>query len=301
MLRKFWIAMAVFWVLLIGWKLVALTGLLDRPPAIVSSEFECDPLKTAQLIEKGKRVPQPVLYYWGKRTPDLAEWSQHDFRPFWRGLFAGEWTEDTEKKLIPAGQNWLSSLQLNEKCLNSETVESLIDLPARDRFTHWYEFQKFPQALSLWSAECFLQDGKPNPEQFHFSPSHAVDPEETSCERVVNQYLNDKKIFILQNSEQARTWIIRNPDCVAKIQNEESYWAHEFWQNSDLWKNTCRPSRSHADLARIWFQSLHDQGSVIPPANASFAKLLQNIPPPRAIKNEAMDDASCPGFCTELR
>lgn len=247
----------------------------ERVPASFQEDVSCNIYEMAEKIQQGTKTPAPFLYHYGRKevllkdveahTVPLDDWNQFvmgsktrfGLKPFRRGLYGTERLEDADK-YGDSKFNWLIEIKLKETCLKPESVSSLEGIPQQPKFKEWYEttqqVKKTKLDLNEWIKECFSSSGQANPQKFeyYYSSEHS----QTVCESTLEDYWNENQIKIVHDTQETRSWYIRDRGCIEDIQGTDEFWANRFLTLGTLWENQCDLYRTHQNAARVWFLSL---------------------------------------------
>ncbi len=273
---------------------------MGRVPQSKTTFVACDPKETANAILASNKVPRDVLFHYGKKDlllEDIKEGSipksiwdefimgektRFKLKRFRRGFYGSEFAEDADR-FGDHTYNWLIKIILNQECLHSSRVVSLVYLPKNPLFKTWYESKTFTSSFEQWKSTCFDQDSYPREKKFNYykNPSENADFEESDCEKVIENYYKEQNFAFTHDAsgDLVRSWAIRDRECISKIEGSDDFWSKEFAVKSEYWTNTCNPERNHRNNIRVWFSAL--QGfNITPELFIGFYNMIKKTIPP---------------------
>ena len=273
---------------------------VDRVPQSKSTFVTCDPRETANGILTSTKVPRDAIFHYGKKELLLedvnegnipksiwdefimGEKTRFKLKRFRRGFYGSEFAEDADR-FGDSTYNWLIKIILNQECLNSSRVVSLVYLTKSPLFKTWYESKQFPNSFEQWKSTCFDQDSYPREKKFNYykNQSESADFTESECEKVIENYYEEQNFAFTHDAsgDLVRSWAIRDRECISKIEGSEDFWSKEFATKGEYWVNTCNRERNHRNNIRVWFSALQSY-NFTPQLFVSFYNMIKKIVPP---------------------
>lgn len=218
-------------------------GVMGKGAPADLQALSCSALEVGESIRRGQAVVPKTLYHFGTKSSLLkyaknngisqSDWDNYimsgkgrfSLKPFRRGFYGGADTNDISfyssvvpddfryNKAAKITHNWLTNFTLKDECRNPEKVVTFVGLPKNPVFQKWFNATKNKeefQSVQAVAEVCFIGD-EFNPETVESIYSQY---ELRPCERLLNNFLVEIDAKIVHDSENSRSFYIRDRSCI---------------------------------------------------------------------------------------
>lgn len=214
-----------------------------------TAQVDCRVEDIARRIRQQQPVVPSRIYHYGKKANLLADaaadripgdaWNRFimgnggrfSLYPSRRGLY-GTAGIDTNG-FGDDDHNWLIEIRLKKECREPEHVATFASLSDDPRFQKWFQDRvgKEEMTLDRFGRECTLLG--------YLGWSSA------KCEKIVVRYLEENRIWIVQDTIIRKSFYIRNPECVETIVGDADEWLRLLPTSPHLWRTYCGSMQEH--------------------------------------------------------
>lgn len=202
--------------------------IFDDPISKEILSLDCSVKNVANAILNGDEVVPSRIYHYGRedvlsknipdRTIPQEDWDQyimgeenlHGLKPERRGLYGR-----AALSLWFMRESFIE-ISIKQECRNPKNVISLNRLNENKDFINWFEkkkkIKKYDLSLKEISSKCYV---KSQTDYQGFGPE--------SCRVIINEFLEDKKVKIIQDSLVEKSFYIRDRDCIENIRGADQY------------------------------------------------------------------------------
>lgn len=229
-------------------------AVLDKEKVVPSMIYNYGKRKHLDVDIKEKNVP---LDAWtnGVMAPGTGLWKLNSSR---RGLYGTSGLDTNWYAGGPNENNWLMQIKIKEECRDPARVFDLSLLDKDTRFIEWFDNLKSKKMTRHdFFSQCKL-------DEINFSNE--------ICDEIVNQFLNDKKISVVHDHLELKSFYIRDRDCIETIKGTEEDWFNIFADQPNLWVMRCNGGK-RSKIHAILLQALALAPGKIPRAK----ELLENV------------------------
>lgn len=251
------------------------------------TKLNCDIANITAEIRANHEIVPSRIYHYGKKpflmediqarnVPDepwtkfiMGDVTRFNLGGSRRGLYG---TGGIEANSFGGGDyNWLMEIRIKEECRKPERVVTYPGLTSDERFKDWYKKRKGPEdptsdlTYDQFSTTCYWGD-VPNMNFHGFN--------DKKCEAIIQQFLREAKIGIVQDHIITKSFYIRDKSCIETINGLPDEWIELFAEEDYLWSTKCGiTNQSH--LPGLLLQTLAE--STKPISDATVAKLKKNV------------------------
>lgn len=211
---------------------------------------------TKEIVEEKEVVPSRIYHYGEKNILDVdiknktvpqADWDQYimgdttrfALRKSRRGLYG---TGGVDSNNFGYDKyNWLMEIKIKDSCRAPDKVAALSELSSNKKFIKWFGTTREDYTMRDFASQCVMT----NYEGYPFE----------ACDNIVDQFLRDEKIAIVQDEIIGKSFYIRDRSCVENIEGSPDFWVETLANRPNLWLDRC-DNENLESLSSLLFHAL---------------------------------------------